>query len=499
MGHNLSDISYSGSCTSAEHKHSSFKSFHRGKSLRRCSVSFKTARGLEPIGNNFCKNSPSLRKTGYRPYGESAVKESSFLLQLEQKGLRGIRAGRTITRSGLGSVGAAVSLPSISSYRSLSRKDYCSESTQSDNNSSILARKGVVQPTHGNGNRNQEVTTMEIISYRQGNGVSTSQYQVMQSSRCNSFWTHQGAECSNGLSDQARDLIEASWRHNTESAYSSGWRQWQCWTKLHGVSTSFPSLTDVMNYLSHLFTIGKEYRTISSARSMLSSTLSPINGISIGKNQLICRLMRGIFNKRPPKKTLFPSWSVKKVEKMFSDWSPTDKLPLKQLTLKCAMLVALASAKRASSMCQLSVKQGYFVISESTVIMQPLGLEKTTRPGHKACPIVINALEDQVICPVECIKIYLERTRHLRKNESLFVSMNKPHGSVTAQTICLWLKTIIHLSGQEGTGGSTRSLSSSTLLAKGVTIDDILLTGDWTGAKTFRNHYFKPVPIEEVM
>ena len=55
------------------------------------------------------------------------------------------------------------------------------------------------------------------------------------------------------------------------------------------------------------------------------------------------------------------------------------------------MLLALVTGKRASSIIKLSLKQGYLELGESTIVLQPLGLEKNTRPGHTAAPIVIEA------------------------------------------------------------------------------------------------------------
>ena len=52
------------------------------------------------------------------------------------------------------------------------------------------------------------------------------------------------------------------------------------------------------------------------------------------------------------------------------------------------MLLALVTGKRASSISKLSLKKGYLELGESTIV---LGLEKNTRPGHRAAPIVIEA------------------------------------------------------------------------------------------------------------
>ena len=293
--------------------------------------------------------------------------------------------------------------------------------------------------------------------------------------------------------------MEASWRPNTESTYSSGWDQWVGWASLHGVQEHSPGIADVLNYLSTLFEKGRKYRTINCARSILSSTLLPIDGFPVGKHPMVTRLMKGVFNKRPPTKLLFPSWSVKQVLVMLSSWSPAKSLSFKLLTYKCVMLLALVTGKRASSISQLSLKQGYLEIGESTVVLQPLGLEKTTRPGHTAAPIVIEAYNQAPeICPVYYLKAYIIRSKELRKSDTLFVSINKPHNKVSPATVCRWLKSVITMSSQSGSGGSTRSVSTSTGVGRGLTIDSIVKAGDWARSRTFKNHYYRPVPLNEL-
>ena len=254
-----------------------------------------------------------------------------------------------------------------------------------------------------------------------------------------------------------------------------------------------------MNFLSCLYIEGKEYRTINCARSMLSSTLLPIDNFPVGKHPMVTRLLKGVFNLRPPVKILFPTWSVKQVLVTLRNWSPASSLDLKTLTFKCLMLLALVTGKRASSLSLLSVKQGYLQVGESTVVFQPLGLEKTTRPGHMGGPIMIEAYnEAPEVCPVFYVKAYLKRTEKIRTGTSFFVTVNKPHKQASATTIYRWLKVVITQSGQLGSGGSTRSVSMSTAVGRGVTIDSIVKAGDWARARTFRQYYYKPVPVNHL-
>ena len=204
------------------------------------------------------------------------------------------------------------------------------------------------------------------------------------------------------LSEQTKSLVESSWRGSTESQYSSNWNSWLKWTASEGISPTSPSLSQIMEYFSYLYYVLKrEYRTINTHRSALSSTLTPIDGFPIGQHPLIIRQLKGIFNLRPPQITLFPTWSVKNVLDMLEKWGPSSILCFKLLTYRTVMLLALSSAKRSASLSLLIVKEGYLELGEQKIVLQPCGLEKHSRPGFEGGPIEIEAFTASInICPV---------------------------------------------------------------------------------------------------
>ena len=497
MASNLSRRSYIGEKFSSQYSHPANPGLIRGEYLCRRSIAPEASRGLEPVRQSLQSGSEEVWQARHRFDGKPDVKKSSFLPKLEQEGHRSSQLGCSVTRSRLVSLGETLPLPTIPSYRSLLNKDRGAESAEYYYDTSLLARQGVVQQVHPDGCGGEKIASLQVPDMRLVHRQPSTGRELVQLGRCSSFWQLQ--HCSQQLSGQARDLVEASWRPNTESTYSSGWHQWVGWASLHGVQEHSPGIADVLNYLSTLFENGRKYRTINCARSMLSSTLLPIDGFPVGKHPMVTRLMKGVFNKRPPTKLLFPSWSVKQVLIMLSSWSPARSLSFKLLSYKCVMLLALVTGKRASSISKLSLKQGYLELGESTIVLQPLGLEKNTRPGHTAAPIVIEAYNQAPeICPVHYLKAYIIRSKELRKNETLFVSVNRPHNTVSPATVCRWLKSVITMSSQSGSGGSTRSVTTSTGIGRGLTIDSIVKAGDWARSRTFKNHYYKPVPLNEL-
>ena len=257
-----------------------------------------------------------------------------------------------------------------------------------------------------------------------------------------------------------------------------------------------PSLAHILDYLASLYDKGAQYRTINLHRSALSATLKPIDGFCVGQHPLVCRLLKGAFNSRPPRPKLCSSWSVSKVLETLREWSPASKLGLKVLTFKTCMLLALVTSKRPASLTLLSIKQGFCDMGTSQIRFQPVELEKMENTGHCAPPLSIAQFsEDPRLCPFWYLKAYIKRTRNIRSSDRLFVSLMAPHGAVAVSTITTWLKRTIAMSGQGGSGGSTRSASSSEAIMKGATLQAVLAAGDWARASTFKKFYFKPTEL----
>ena len=390
---------------------------------------------------------------------------------------------------------SSIPVSAVQPYSGVSKQDTRTGNRENNCHSSLLDRKALVFTGSEDDSGHQEVTTQERLGGRPRFKQYSSEYSSNKTSRCSSFWKEWGI--GGTLSKETKDLVEGSWRNRTELQYGSAWRQWLKYCDDKRISSSAPSLTDVMEYLTYLYMLNREYRTINTARSALSSTLPPIDGFMVGKHPLIKRQLKGIFNFRPPKQTLFPSWSVKSVLDTIKQWYPIAKLSMQMLTYKTAFLIAISSSKRVSSLSLLSIKRGYLEVGEDKIVLLPIGLEKHSRPGFLGGPIAIEAYKDSAkVCPVVHLKAYLERTSLLRgKEESLFITIRKPYSKASTTTIARWIKAVIDMSGETGTGGSTRSVSTSTALSKQVTLEKIVKAGDWARMSTFKRHYYRAMPL----
>ena len=141
-------------------------------------------------------------------------------------------------------------------------------------------------------------------------------------------------------------------------------------------------------------------------------------------------------------------------------FEPLSEVPLKWLTYKTVFLLALASGKRRSEIhawthSYVSSRRNW---SEVTVSPSPAFLAKNQLASDgpdSIKPVVIPALttmldsalvEYKALCPVRALKVYLDKTKSMRKGKALlFVSLRECYSKdITRITISQWIKQTIH-------------------------------------------------------
>ena len=101
---------------------------------------------------------------------------------------------------------------------------------------------------------------------------------------------------------------------------------------------------------------------------------------------------------------------------MLKSWGSARRMDIKSLTLKSAMLLALATVRRVRSLILLSVKKGYYEFGESFVKFLPINLEKNSRQEHTAAPIMVLSFLDPALDPVIHIQEYVRQMRKIGKD-----------------------------------------------------------------------------------
>ena len=107
-------------------------------------------------------------------------------------------------------------------------------------------------------------------------------------------------------------------------------------------------------------------------------------------------------------------------------------------------------------------------------------LTNTDKPGKFRSIFIPVSTDNEKLCVVKTLDIYMSRTVSIRKSNQLFVSFRKPHKAVTLATLSRWMLFVLELSGIDSSmfrAHSFRSASSSKLHQKGFSIADIVKTG----------------------
>ena len=257
-----------------------------------------------------------------------------------------------------------------------------------------------------------------------------------------------------------------------------------------------PPISETLQILMSLYNQGLSYSTINTARSALSTIIKLPGGECFGTAPIVTRFMKDVFELRQPKPKYTKIWDVSIVLKHLSTLYPYDTLSLKALTQKTLLLLLLVTSQRGQSIHYLDLK--HMTVENDKYSFEILDHIKTNNPRRPTTRIEITKyVPDTTLCPLACLKTYINRTKVLRNDETrLFVSYVRPHKAVSRDTISRWTKDTLKLCGIDTTiftAHSTRSASTSKADEKDVPVHEIMAKAGWTSAETFRKYYNKPV------
>ncbi|XP_076050262.1 uncharacterized protein LOC143030903 [Oratosquilla oratoria] len=197
------------------------------------------------------------------------------------------------------------------------------------------------------------------------------------------------------------------------------------------------------------------------------------------------------------------TWDVKPVLTKLKQLEPLQSLPLKELTLKLVMLMALTQAARVQTLHLLVLKN--ISIKEEAISVWLGDNIKQCRPGFNIQSVkFFPYTKDESLCVCRTLRTYLEKTEHLRdetgkKDGRLLISFIKPHKPVSRDTIARWIKHVLTISGIDSTkytASSVRSAAASQARSMSVPIRHIMSKAGWSRESTFAKHYNKEIVQE---
>ena len=286
------------------------------------------------------------------------------------------------------------------------------KSGTNDNNNSSMASSALVLSTPGDVNSQPNLNSTTVRSANKLDGSKTP-ISTEKETATGGMVSFRERLKSSGLSESARNLVSHSRREGTLANYESSWRLWSSWCREQSIDPVRCPLNHILNYLSMLFDKGLAYRTINNHRSAISAYHEHVDGMPVGKNHLVCSLLTGVFNGRPPKPRLTYVWAVTDVLEYFKNLGDSVNLSNKDLTLKLTMLLALTSASRASGIHHLDIR--YMVKGPDRYIFSFGKLYKAWQRG-KAPPEVTyySYPHNKILCVIDTLEEYLSRSEKWR-------------------------------------------------------------------------------------
>ena len=281
------------------------------------------------------------------------------------------------------------------------------------------------------------------------------------------------------------------------------------------------TVPQVAEFQKYLFTVKNlKPATITGYRTAIAEALGS-QGELISKSLELNRLIASFNRDRPEPSRSIPTWDLSLVLLGLTKppFEPLSEAPWKWLTYKTVFLLALASGKRRSEIhawthSSVSSRRNW---SEVTVSPSPALLAKSQLASDgpdSIKPVVIPALttmldsslvEDKSVCPVRALKVYLDKTKSMRKGKALlFVSLREGYSKdITRITISQWIKQTIHtcyqssdMTDQQVTqvrAHDVRAMAASLALKGGISLEQVLSSCYWRSHNTFTNFYLKDI------
>ena len=302
-----------------------------------------------------------------------------------------------------------------------------------------------------------------------------------------------------GYDQQTVLLIMDSWRPSTKKLYSTYVCKWLTYCVQNKVSVKSPTLPQVCKFLRVLAGRGLGYGALNAARCALATFLPHFEGYEFGKHPLVCRIIKGVYERNPPAPRYTSFWDVNRVFSMFKEWGRNADLSLKLLTLKLVMLLMLTTAQRGQTVMALSIDA---LEMTEIAVFRLKKLLKHNRLGEPLDSLVLRPFDECYrLCVVRALKCYVSRTKDKRRGETqLLVSFAPPYKAISRDTLARWVLTSLRMAGIDTSkyrSHSTRGATASAANRLGVPLRLILKQAGWKNQESFARFYNKDIDREQ--
>ncbi|KAI2647055.1 putative rhizopine catabolism regulatory protein MocR [Labeo rohita] len=261
---------------------------------------------------------------------------------------------------------------------------------------------------------------------------------------------------ASSLSTEVVETILHSRAPSTRKLYALKWKLFTSWCGRHQQDPVNCPVGSVLEFLQDRLSAGLSHSTLKVYVAAIAAYHSPLGGLSVGKDPLVTRFLRGALRLRPPVRPRVPTWDLSVVLEALCrpPFEPIEEISDKLLSLKTVLLPALSSLKRVGDLQALSVAPSFldFAPGLSKAFLYPRSGYVPKVPSSTPWPVVLQAFcpplfrdpdhqKLNCMCPVWSLDTYVHRAARWRKSDQLFVCFGPPKRGLPAskQSLSRWI------------------------------------------------------------
>ena len=319
------------------------------------------------------------------------------------------------------------------------------------------------------------------------------------------------------FSSEVAEHVSKARRDSTVKVYDAKWQIFRDWANQRKIDPIQATPQIVADFLTFLFSVKKcQVSTIRGYRSTISNTLKYRTGYDFGSHPVLSELMKSFAKQRPVDRSLAPKWDLAFVLSHMckAPFEPLDKASLFHLSVKTVFLVTLATARRVSEVHALSIDSDHLRfrnLDGSLILRTQLGfLAKNQLPSRAPDSITIPKLSNfcrksdnfnRMLCPVRAVKIYLNKTKSLRKRRKRLFIPTQRDQDLAKPTLSRWVKYAIKNAYDtisknpnrlfKPRAHELRAISASWAYMNYIPLEEILMSAVWSSTFLFASHYLR--------
>ncbi len=162
------------------------------------------------------------------------------------------------------------------------------------------------------------------------------------------------------------------------------WSVFSAWCTTHGADLEVCDISLILSFMQELLEKCRSPSTFKVYVAAIAASHAPIDGQSVGRNNLVVHLFKGSRRLNPPCPVTVPTWDLPTALRAPKSppFEPLQSLDLCPLTLKTALLLALTSVKHMKDQS----------VSPSCFKFGPNDSKIVLKPRHGYTPKVLSTL-----------------------------------------------------------------------------------------------------------